>query len=640
MTHPLPFILAGPILRHVSVDTVCFWIATSEPCNITLDLFDGSTHLLHKELNNQEKQQCHLGTHCYLQLVEVKPDTPLPTERSLEYQLHFDGERTLTDLLPDIIYAGNQRPNFVVPRQLNNLLHGSCRKPHHPSQDAFLEVDRILADAQNRISDRPDLLMLTGDQIYADDVAGPMLYAIRQVIHALGLLDETFTGATVNNTQELYADPNTFYNRMALLPRCKSNRPLIELFFGGAEKPIFTSVGAHNHLISLAEVIAMYLLSWSPECWSLVDFSTPPNGLSEKSLQRYNRELPVIQDFAANLVEVRRALAHLPTYMIFDDHDITDDWNLTRGWEEAAYEHPFSRRIIGNALVGYTLCQGWGNAPDKFRDILNKLRDSLTGDESQRHDELIRTLLDFEQWHYEIPTQPPMIVLDTRTQRWRSERSANKPSGLMDWEALTDLQQKLLTLEKVILVSPSPIFGVKFIEMVQRVFTFFGNALMVDAENWMAHPGAANAILNVFRHRNTPQHFVILSGDVHYSFAYDVTLRLRKNSPRILQISASGIKNTFPEKLLIIFDYFNRVLYSAWSPLNWFTKRKRMKVQHRLPNQQQGRTLLNQSGIGQVILAANVEDIQVRIRQHGETITFEPEEPNPLEKLSADNLGR
>ena len=55
-----------------------------------------------------------------------------------------------------------------------------------------------------------------------------------------------------------------------------------------------------------------------------------------------------------------RVFAHLSTLMMFDDHDITDDWNLSAQWEETAYGHPFSKRIIGNALLAYLLCQGWG----------------------------------------------------------------------------------------------------------------------------------------------------------------------------------------------------------------------------------------------------------------------------------------
>jgi hypothetical protein len=46
--------------------------------------------------------------------------------------------------------------------------------------------------------------------------------------------------------------------------------------------------------------------------------------------------------------------------MIFDDHDITDDWNLSAQWEETAYGHPFSKRIIGNALLALHAVPGLG----------------------------------------------------------------------------------------------------------------------------------------------------------------------------------------------------------------------------------------------------------------------------------------
>ena len=60
-------------------------------------------------------------------------------------------------------------------------------------------------------------------------------------------------------------------------------------------------------------------------------------------------------------------------------------------------------------------------------------------------------------------------------------------------------------------------FGVKLIEAVQRVFSWAGQPLLVDAENWMAHRGAAHVMMNIFRHSRTPGNYVILSGDVHYS---------------------------------------------------------------------------------------------------------------------------
>ena len=67
-----------------------------------------------------------------------------------------------------------------------------------------------LAD-QTQASQRPALLLMSGDQVYVDDVAGPMLCAIHQLIARLGLFDETREGAVVEDSQALYADPGGYY---------------------------------------------------------------------------------------------------------------------------------------------------------------------------------------------------------------------------------------------------------------------------------------------------------------------------------------------------------------------------------------------------------------------------------------------
>ncbi len=128
-------------------------------------------------------------------------------------------------------------------------------------------------------------------------------------------------------------------------------------------------------------------------------------------------------------------MAHVPSYMIFDDHDVTDDWNLTVGWEKAAYENAFSKRIIGNALLSYLLCQAWGNTPVQMK---SDWRNSLVGLFSyanankiiaqDQHDDLITQLLRYEKWHFSLDSSPKVVVLDTRTRRWRSESNLNKPS--------------------------------------------------------------------------------------------------------------------------------------------------------------------------------------------------------------------
>ena len=78
-------------------------------------------------------------------------------------------------------------------------------------------------------------------------------------------------------------------------------------------------------------------------------------------------QLRNIKKFALGQAKVRRALANVPTYMIFDDHDVTDDWNLNPEWckrvfaADAVRKQPLGRQIVRNALASYALFQDWGN---------------------------------------------------------------------------------------------------------------------------------------------------------------------------------------------------------------------------------------------------------------------------------------
>ena len=605
----LPPVLAGPLLRHCAPDALTLWLVASEPLILHIRVQGPDTTLMERPVTDTELTRLRIGTRAWVHLLAIRPDTELPRDTRLHYDLGVNDDRSMEwikDWAPHLCPEGKASPGFVLKSRLDRILHGSCRRPHHPSGDGLVRVDNELANAQT-VEDTPALLLMTGDQIYADDVAGPMLHAIQCVIHQLGLYQEVLEGASLEHSRELTSTEEAYYHRDQLLPKSEFNEDLTERFFGGVRKPVFTTANAGNHLISFAEVMAMYLLVWSPEPWKLVTRAEPVTAPAE--LKRYRAEQEVLDAFRDSLQQAARAMANVPVYMIFDDHDVTDDWNLSALWETTAYEHPFSRRIIGNALLGYLLCQGWGNRPEHFTDLLAQCQALFEPDkdhhelDKQRQDQLIDDLFHFRHWHYSLDTHPRLVVLDTRTHRWRSELRRSHPSGLMDWEALTDFQQEVMGEEAVIVVSPAPMFGVKLIELIQRVFTWFDKPLLVDAENWMAHRGAASVLLNIFGHRRTPKHFVILSGDVHYSFAYDITLRHKRNSPAIWQITSSGIKNEFPNRLLEWLDRLNRWLFAPWSPLNWFTKRRRMRIVPRLPEgREAGERLWNHAGIGEVRL--------------------------------------
>lgn len=608
--HPenLPAVLAGPLLRRAEAQRLVFWLVATRPLELSLLLeAPGQRQLM--PLDETRCQQLRFGQHAVLHLIDVALDEPLPHDCLIDYDLRIEGAgQGIADWAPHLLHEGAARPGFVIKSRLDRVLHGSCRKPHFPAADGLLCVDELLGRTREDISERPALLLMTGDQIYADDVAGPMLVAIHALIRRLGLYGERLEGAVVDGSEALLVHPATYYQREKLLPAFKSNEALRERFFGGVEKPVFTTASGQNHLITLAEVMAMYLLVWSPTPWTLIDPQMPP--LEPDQARRYRAENACLQAFREGLPRAARALAQVPTLMIFDDHDVTDDWNLSARWEETAYGHPLSRRIIGNALLAYLLCQAWGNQPERFGELLGQTQQLLTTADDDQLDcaaqnGLIDALFKLDGWGYELPTDPPLVVLDTRTRRWRSERNLSRPSGLMDWEALSEFQQNILDKPSVLIVSPAPMFGVKLIEAVQRVFSWAGQPLLVDAENWMAHRGAAHVMMNIFRHSRTPGNYVVLSGDVHYSFVYEVYIRARHSGsgPRLWQITSSGVKNEFPPRLLDWFDRLNRWLYAPWSPLNWLTKRRRMEVVPRVPDRSRaGERLWNGSGIGLLVL--------------------------------------
>ncbi|WP_312485759.1 alkaline phosphatase D family protein [Stutzerimonas nitrititolerans] len=619
-TETLPPVLAGPLLRRVEPARLVFWLVASRPLALALVL-QGGAHAQPRviPLDETNCQRLPIGRDALLHLVDVTLDEALPSDCVIEYDLRISGEglaeQGIADWAPHLLYAGRARPSFVIKSRLDRVLHGSCRKPHHPAADGLLCVDELLARELDNPTSRPAVLLMTGDQVYADDVAGPMLEAIHGLVRRLGLYGEGLEGAVVADSEELFNHPATYYRREDLLPAFKSNEALRERFFGGVEKPVFTTANGHNHLITLGEVMAMYLLVWSPLPWSLIEPAMPP--LDAKQAERYRSEENCLQGFRQGLPQAARALAHVPSLMIFDDHDITDDWNLSARWEETAYGHPLSRRIIGNALIAYLLCQAWGNQPERFGERLEQTQRLLETAAAGRldcaaQDQLIDELFRLDGWGYELATDPPLVVLDTRTRRWRSERNLSRPSGLMDWEALSELQQNILDKPSVLIVSPPPMFGVKLIEVIQRIFSWAGQPLLVDAENWMAHRGAAHVMMNIFRHSRTPGNYVVLSGDVHYSFVYEVHIRSRDSGPQLWQITSSGVKNEFPRRLLDWFDRLNRWLYAPWSPVNWLTKRRQLEVVPRLPDRRNaGERLWNGSGIGLLVLDPSGRPLEI-----------------------------
>ncbi len=278
-SQPLPPVLVGPLLRRLEPTRLVLWLVGSRALSLTLRLQNRADMRL-------DAGQCTIipvGAQAFVHLIDVALDTALPCDTLIEYDLLIDDAATgIAEWAPHLLYGEARSPNLVVRSKIDQLLHGSCRKPHFPAADGLLCVDRLLA-AEHEAKDRPALLMMSGDQVYADDVAGPTLRAIHALIERLGLFEEHLEGAVVSDSAKLYEHAASYYHRADLLPALQGNETLRERFFGGARKPIFTSSSADNHLVTFAEVMAMYFLVWSPTPWTLIA-PKPPKLIPERRM--------------------------------------------------------------------------------------------------------------------------------------------------------------------------------------------------------------------------------------------------------------------------------------------------------------------------------------------------------------------
>ncbi|HJQ35112.1 MAG TPA: hypothetical protein VJ866_23380 [Pyrinomonadaceae bacterium] len=474
-------------------------------------------------------------------------------------------------------------PTFSLPPPVLNqlrILHGSCRKPHADGFDALVATDVMIEFDHSRPDDRPHQLFLTGDQIYADDVARPLLREIVEAAPVLFGFQETLPGNPPADQLRPGARA-TLVNRVARM----------------------TTEEGDSHLLTFGEFACMYLYAWSDVLWPdpLPD-SDRPAELDYTS--RYYGQRVHLQNFRNALARVRRALANVPTYMILDDHEVTDDWYINRRWCRDVLGSPLGRRVIINGLHAYALFQGWGNKPEDFREpasgsraspgySLLALSESLYGALSSRdtaaaettREGLARILAvprasafsnrlprdprpdDELHWHYVVrgPAHE-VFVLDLRT--WRTypgglldPPTAISPAGIdvqLATPAPADAPVPLVTL----VVASVPWMNVPRIEAIQAQYsTATADPFARDFEAPGAERNGFELLLAglAARIRVNPVAggpgegiVVMLSGDVHYGYSMRIcyeTLRplghrgAGHSRMTLAQLTSSACKN-------------------------------------------------------------------------------------------------
>jgi hypothetical protein len=737
----LPLLLCGPMLRRVEPRAVSVWVALSESATVSVELFTDIVDVgtgpepatpPRAPFASDGVVTRRIGDHLHLALVTVKLDqnagrVPLLPGTLYSYNVVIatgSGTHDLRSLgllqdtggagggsdgsapiAPEPLgYENGRLPGFAtVPAKLEqlNFAHASCSKMHGNGDPLLAQVDDIIKDNRDRAvaSDdahpsRPHQLFLTGDQIYADDVATALLATLNQVGHAL-------IGESTRETVAV----NAAGTEQNLEVTCANFPPgRRQVLMTSVAK--FTSEAAASHLISFSEFAAMYCLSWSPAAWPRVGndlqlgtmatwpepklktgfdareqeawqtnedlrarpqpphddkfvnrtvldaaatspidaqltpfFSAAPDPSTDpKDWNQLERAASVglkkariafiadrkkIEDTATSIWKIRRTLANVPTYAICDDHEVTDDWNLTQRWRATVFGSSLGKSVLRNALTAYTLFQGWGNDPAAFADPASVnagcLNDAAAlfpagggtwpsaaatanletcfglgaGDPKIRFDYVIDG------------NAHRAIVMDSRTRR--AFAGLDAPPALLSDDALRDQIQRgpfpsplPAGVELLLVISPAPMVGpplfeetllplairgfdANFMAVEKRTALSVERAMIgidrtkptgaqfLDAEGWSNNPRALEKMLAALAGYNAP--VVVLAGDVHYAASFAIDYQAAgKPTVRIAHLTSSAAQNVWPDAVCSFMSSiaWGRSLTGARSPARKF----------------------------------------------------------------------
>ncbi len=344
-----------------------------------------------------------------------------------------------------------------------------------------------------------------------------------------------------------------------------------------------TSSSTHAHVLSFGEYAALYLVAFGNRVGFQYNASAMEKAEAMNGLERFapdkvaDLERHSLQAFVHSQPQVRKAFANIVTYMNFDDHDITDDWNICRSWYDQLSSNANGKRVISNGLAAYWAFQAWGNSPTHYPNrFIHIIKDHLdTPSDARKADEFDFHLWKFRRWSFVLPTTPPIFVMDSRTQRDFGRN--NQPPQLMDRYALDEIRGEWLSItnhkQTPIFITGTPVFGFSSIEWLQdflyRIgvllggFTGLFSASSMDVESWVANRRGFAFFLDTLLMRMGLEKATFLSGDVHYSFANKANYSNRSNllepestsasnpndwqySPTLkcLQLTSSAMRNT------------------------------------------------------------------------------------------------
>jgi hypothetical protein len=467
-----PVLVLGPLLRYVSETAATIWVETDRPCEVDV---------LGRRARTFEVAGHHYGL---LVIDGLQPGT------GYEYQVTLDGAVRWPE-------PGSQFPPSVLrtltPGGPQRLVFGSCRRAELPvpsggrqraRHEAEYGPDAMAACAlglPGTPRERwPDIMLLIGDQVYADAVGS----ATRRFI------DER-------------RDP---------------------------------SVPPGYEVADFTEYCALYREAWSEP-------------------------------------SVRWLLSVIPTIMIFDDHDVHDDWNTSASWRREFTGKPWWRSRITGAYMSYWLYQHIGNlSPEELGkdEVWRQVQEqddaaAVLGDLAARADQRAEGI----RWSIRRDFGGVrVVVIDSRSRRVVEDDHGRLMADDAEWEWVTESVSG--DWDHLVLATSLPLLlprGIHAIEAWNEAVCagVWGNRFArvgervrraVDLEHWAAFGRSFAKFerlltgLATGTYGKAPASVIVISGDVHHSYLAAVEFP-PGTSPRsaVYQAVCSPIQNVMSQSL-------------------------------------------------------------------------------------------
>ena len=276
----------------------------------------------------------------------------------------------------------------------------------------------------------------------------------------------------------------------------------------------------------------------------------------------------------------RWLLSTVPVAMIFDDHDVRDDWNASLSWKRRMEATPWWHDRIVAGLASYWVYQHLGNLSPTERagDEVWQAIEAHEGD-----DELdLGSMIDgFAERCDREPTsyrwsycrdfgEDRLIVLDSRAARELDPRRralVNEQETAWFDERMRGGFRHLVVATSLPFLLPTGLHHLEaWNEAISegawgRLAARVGERLRqaLDLEHWAAFQLSFRRVAEIAtdvadgKRGAAPQTVTFLSGDVHYSYVSEVD---RTSGSRIIQAVCSPIRNPLP----ILLRSFSAVL--------------------------------------------------------------------------------